>query len=54
MKNVVGKSDADSLGRRLCIDTYSFIYPLENGIEAGVNDEETKSRNSGNWWNYCR
>ena len=22
MKNVVGKSDADSLGRRLCIDTY--------------------------------
>lgn len=22
--------------------------------EAGVNDEETKSRNSGNWWNYCR
>ena len=54
MKNVVGKSDANSLGRRLCIDTYSFIYPFRNGIEAGVNDEETKSRNSGNWWNYCR
>ena len=48
MKNVVGKSDANSLGRRLCIDTYSFIYPFrKNGIEAGVNDEETKSRNSG-------
>ncbi len=43
MKNVVGKSDANSLGRRLCIDTYSFIYPFrKNGIEAGVNDEETK------------
>lgn len=29
MKNVVGKSDADSLGRRLCIDTYSFYILLE-------------------------
>jgi hypothetical protein len=32
MKNVVGKSDANSLGRRLCIDTYSFIYPFRKMV----------------------
>lgn len=38
-----------------CVLTLIVSYILlENGIEAGVNDEETKSRNSGNWWNYCR
>lgn len=30
--NVVGKSDVNSLGYRLCFDAYSFIYPFRKMV----------------------